>query len=328
MAIEATDTVPCGYCGGQIKRAAKICKHCLRERSPNQDVATPAWAAAPRAVQAPPAGLPEPSRARVVSKNVVVLRDLLASRGIVAAQTMDAVRARAHPVDASAFVAALVLEGHLTPVQVENVRTMFGQQQHAQAMSILNAAAQRGLLSAAQCDQAIVEYDAVALSATPDEFLVDGRVLTPAQVARLSTENAVATAGLGSVSAPQYLPSSQQPQQKKSRFGYLIPIVLVSAGIGGLLFFTRPDVHHDCTMNGLGHGTCAFTNRGYREGASCGRVRVACGARSTPGAMFCSGTVRPNDTFNVPFVVTGIDLIRPYQHDDWRQECDFDFFEE
>lgn len=68
----------------------------------------------------------------------------------------------------------------------------------------------------------------------------------------------------------------------------------------------RPNIEPDGTMSGSGSGVMTFTNSGRSAGSVCGHVTVFCGPRVHRGTRFCSGTVEPGQSLNVPFGVAGM----------------------
>ena len=162
MTFEASDTIACAYCGGEIRAAARLCKHCMRQ------------------TQSMPFGGPVPAVAST-TRVAGALRSFVAARGMVPVTAVDAVLGSHPGADAMQLLAGLTMSGHLTPGQVDNVRELFRQQQRAEATRLLQAVAQRGLLSGAQCYEAIANFDAAVLSQVPEEFLVTSRMLTREQ---------------------------------------------------------------------------------------------------------------------------------------------------
>lgn len=91
-------------------------------------------------------------------------------------------------------------------------------------------------------------------------------------------------------------------------------------------YANRPIIENDCVMNGLGAGSCSFTNVGKTEGALCGRIVVQ-GPGTHTGSKFCSGIVPPMSTVKVEFVEPAVDdLCEPKSFgQSWTDICGFNF---
>jgi len=97
-----------------------------------------------------------------------------------------------------------------------------------------------------------------------------------------------------------------------------------------LAFANRPIIEHDnCVMNGLGEGSCSFTNTGKTEGAVCGKIIVH-GPGKFEGSKFCSGMVKPLTTNKVDFNEPNVrDLCEPKNYlQSWTDVCEFEFVED
>ena len=112
----------------------------------------------------------------------------------------------------------------------------------------------------------------------------------------------------------------------------------------------QPELKTNCTMNGLGNGTCRFTNLGTEQSALCGRIVVL---RSEPptappdypnqaqserfaaqalgvavSEIFCSGQVQPKETKPVDFAVPLSGLCGGAKTDAWSDLCSFGFVDD
>lgn len=63
------------------------------------------------------------------------------------------------------------------------------------------------------------------------------------------------------------------------------------------------NIQDNCTVNGLGTGSCQFTNTGPGSGTLCGRVKLTnvSNSRSDTSPLFCSGEVASKATTTVAF---------------------------
>lgn len=57
------------------------------------------------------------------------------------------------------------------------------------------------------------------------------------------------------------------------------------------------ELESNCRVNGLGQGSCLFTNTGWTPGTGCTEVKIVNeGGDSVSSGTVCSGRVWPNDT--------------------------------
>jgi hypothetical protein len=305
MASEARDTIQCVHCGGEIKAAAKICKHCTRPvgAQPVEPDATPApaWTATG----------PSPV--------LVELRSFVVRRGLLRYEQVDRVLNANPGVDAGVALGHLAAAGYLTTVQAETLRAAFWQHQGQRAQAVLNAAVQRGFLLPAHVQTAMSQYESVALQQTIGEFLTAKQLLTPAQAAELTDTRSF---------LERVEPRARWNALPRTlRGGVLgavgvVMLLVVFAAVRG-----EPDVRDASTMDGWGHGTTTFTNRGRRAGSVCGHIFVVCGRGTRSSPTFCSGTVAPNDTRRVDFTVVGMERIVRSDRV-WTDDCEFEFIPE
>lgn len=305
MASEARDTIQCVHCGGEIKAAAKICKHCTRPVG---------------ALPVEQGSAPAPTwTATGPSPVLVELRSFLMQRGLLRREQIDLVLNANPGADAGVALGHVAAAGYITTVQSETLRAAFWQHQGQRAQAVLNAAVQRGLLTPAHVQAAMAQYESVALQQTIGEFLTAKQLLTPTQAAELGDTR-----------------SFLERMDLRTRWAAL-PRVLRAAvagvvGVGMLLVLItavrgEPDVRDTATMDGWGHGTATFTNRGRRAGSVCGHIFVVCGRGTRSSPTFCSGTVEPNETRRVEFTVVGMSrIIRSDRV--WTDDCEFDFIPE
>lgn len=95
-----------------------------------------------------------------------------------------------------------------------------------------------------------------------------------------------------------------------------------------------PKIETHCLMNGLGVGSCTFTNTGSAPGAVCGAIHLyqkGGGGKATDSSPFCSGEVAKSSTVTSPFQVLELNTICALRAgtDDkaWTDACDFVFVE-
>lgn len=183
-------TIACPHCGGEIKAAAKVCKHCKRptEQPPTSGFA-PAQAA--QAVIAPGA------RPAVIAS----LRSFVLKRGLLRAEQFDAEHAKSNSADAAVFLGHLAAAGYITAMQIEGLRDAFREDQEAQGARLLQAATTRGLLSPAKVQEAVAGFQQVAFTMPMPEYLVAEGYLTRVQ----ADEYDAPTSPIGALAAAQRL---------------------------------------------------------------------------------------------------------------------------
>jgi hypothetical protein len=305
MTIEARETIQCVHCGGDIRAAAKICKHCTRPvgaMPASQSAASPpAWTTAE----------PLPVLAE--------LRTFVVQRGLLRREQVDLVLNATPGVDAGVALGHLAAAGYITPAQADTMRSAFWQHQGQRARAVLNATVQRGLLTPAHAQAATSQYESVALQQTIGDFLVATQLLTAAQAAEFSdTRSPIDRMDVGA----QW---SALPGTVRGAI-LAVPAVAVLLAVA---FAVRgsPDVHAGTVMDGFGRGTATFTNRGRRAGASCGHVLVVCGRGNRSSVSFCSGIVPPGEMRQQEFRVLDMDRIITGRRT-WTDECEFEFVPE
>lgn len=312
MTIEHSGTTACPYCGGEIKAAARVCKHCKRSVG-----------------VAPAIGAPPPPPATSAPTPILIeLRDFVVERGVARREQLDPLLAQQPHADAVVILGYLAAAGYIAPVQVESLREGFRQRQGARAATMLRAAQDRGLLTPAHVEWALVRYRDVVFQATISECLIAAGMLTPIQAAEL--HRSATPVGRVVVGVQAWWGGLSQTGRRVV-LGLVGVQLLGMAMLGGALAVDairgRVDIAESATMNGWGRGTATFTNRGSRAGSLCGHVYVMCGRGSRSSASFCSGTVAPNETKHVDFSVPGTDRIGSNDRD-WRDDCTFEFIRE
>lgn len=354
------DTVSCPRCGGVIRAAAKVCKHCQHEVTPIAPVTDSAT--------------PSPT-----VPVLDALRVFIVAKGLVSREIFDVV-AQSVTSDASSALTKLAEGGHLTAVQVDSLREGFRQEQHAHLRRLLDDAEKRGLLMATHVQSAIANFDAAVFAMTPEDYLVENALLTRGQIAsaavdpiwkRATRDPATRTlllAGpaallvavplalvvgraLGTAHDWLMLPLLFAPiaavvvvarRQRASwgrtsawfagtfAFGLVVLGLAQNMGIGARPAYVAP-LRPNCTMNGQGEGECVFTNLGTNVAASCGEIVAECRPRrgtpeSRTSESICSGGVAAGQMRRIRFTVAEFDRVRdravPYLAD-WRNYCSF-----
>lgn len=95
-------------------------------------------------------------------------------------------------------------------------------------------------------------------------------------------------------------------QANKPLVSKLFVAICVSALI--VSFWGTSKIGHSCVMNGLGSGSCSFTNTGDDSGAVCGSIQVEKMSymKKSASNVFCSGEVKPFTTSKVDFSIPGV----------------------
>ena len=91
-----------------------------------------------------------------------------------------------------------------------------------------------------------------------------------------------------------------------------------------IAYENRPQIDHECIMNGLGKGDCSFTNMGKSAGAECGHIQVD-GPGVAMSGQFCSGQVSPQTTTKVEFDIPSVDELCDNGMESWTEKCSFNF---
>lgn len=320
MEQNVRETVACPHCGGEVKAAARRCKHCRSEIE------------VPEASAARAPSVPSAVDVTDVTRD---LRALLISRGVLSAVLFDSLATQHPGSDAATMLEHLCAAQHITAVQVEVLREAFREHQIVQLGALLDGAIAHTLLGATHAQRAREGFEPVVFRQSPAQYLIVAQYLTASQVRTLGDRTHQGGAARPSGGAPTNAAvggtrdvgawwRAQSAEVRQAIVGISLLVVLVSAF---LAVHGSPDIVENATMNGWGHGTATFTNRGSRVGSVCGHVVVRCGRGSRSSASFCSGSVTPNETKRVEFSVTDMDRIGSYVRD-WRDDCEFDFIRE
>lgn len=97
----------------------------------------------------------------------------------------------------------------------------------------------------------------------------------------------------------------------------------------------KAKIESNCVMNGMGSGTCHFTNLGTAKGSVCGRIVVLKygSDEKIQSPIFCSGILPKNSTNSVEFSIPDVsDFCDPgpgsYKYNlTWSKVCYFNFQE-
>lgn len=348
--MEESGTVSCPHCGGEIRAAAKVCKHCKRSLGDGTAATTAAPSAAFRDA----------------------LARFVADRGAVARERVQEVFARHATGDGAALLGHLATAGVITQLHVETLRDAFRDQQRDRAAKLIEKAALRGLLSQGHAEAARHGFQGVVFAQTPEDYLTGAQYLTAAQIATLGGSSSSSSAGSGAralwdrvrTDPKIYRPLLAGPvamlvtalliatlgRGRGASGDWLyyfafVPIVAVLVvvwktatvaeriawgtstaitfvlgmfladllGLHGPPYVARIAPH--CTMDGHGYGTCTFTNVDIGVAASCGYILATCTPRggvasSLQSEPICSGPVPPGQTRRMNFDVAGFDRIR------------------
>ena len=106
------------------------------------------------------------------------------------------------------------------------------------------------------------------------------------------------------------------------RIAGLAVLLLFAAGCG------KADIDVQCTMNGLGQGSCSFTNTGSGGGALCGQIKVyrTLGDDHITSNKFCSGEVGKSSTANIDFSIPDVRTFCDGEAgQSWSDLCAFEF---
>lgn len=178
MALSGDVTVACPHCGGGIKPAAKICKHCKRSvevRQDHQSATTPALAIP---------GLPPV---------LLELRSFLSSKQFINLAAFDRVLAARKSNDASIVVRELVVVGSITQVQAEALVVEFGHHRMTFARNVVAYAHAQGLVPASHVEPAVASYGPIVFESSIYDHLVGLALLTRAQADGLALRPAPLT---------------------------------------------------------------------------------------------------------------------------------------
>jgi hypothetical protein len=309
MQVTPAETT-CPHCGARNWAQEQQCARCQR----------PLHAAAPGAPGAAGGGAAggEPAAPAPV---IAALRRHLLERRLTTMRDLDGVLAREPFVDAEALLARLAADQLLAAAQVASIADSFRATQVERTRELLAAASRRGLLGPAQVEDALARFGALAFRATPEEYATQAGLLTSAQLREITTDLGGAMGTLGRLGA--WLRAV--PRAQRVAAGALAALVLACCPASCCLwsFRGRASIQENAVMDGLGRGTATFANTGTASGAVCRRIVVVCRGRSRESSTFCSGTLEPHESRDVPFTVIGVPEISGTG--DWRDNCSFDF---
>lgn len=111
-------------------------------------------------------------------------------------------------------------------------------------------------------------------------------------------------------------------------------VLAVVVGASGYLLFSdhsplkgEVEIEPECSINGLGRGTCVFHNSGGRTGSTCITLAVRNSAldKDVGSTRVCSGNLKPGDVSQISYIITGMDGCRSPTnpaHRDWKIWCD------
>lgn len=88
----------------------------------------------------------------------------------------------------------------------------------------------------------------------------------------------------------------------------------------------KAKLDESCTMNGLGKGSCIFTNTGTASGHMCGRIvveRTATPKKDAHSPVLCSGEVQKQSTQKVEFDIPAVHDMCNDGSGSWRDQCEF-----
>jgi hypothetical protein len=356
----STDVRTCPHCGGEIKVAAALCKHChqpvpaatsipastgMSQTSatsspppvmpPQASPPSPPYAANPGSAGAPPGigGGFGATTTPTVSPEDLQLRDLLVSRGLVTAAHLGTALSRRTGADTD-LLAFLQNQGLITAGQIENIRTAQREVFTEEATRLGEFAVQRMMITREQLAEAL-EAQRTAERPTPlGELLVLAKYITPAQrdalVREVAQRRQSATPGIPGVVSKGRTAVLGQWQRFRTLPSRTQALIGGGAGLGLLLIIVlaallggKPEIEPDCTLNGYGVGKCNFTNRGSK-GSICGYLYGRCNNdRTATSSTICSGEVGTNETKSVPVSFVDFGEIADRYGGRWKDNCSF-----
>lgn len=394
-----TDTRNCPHCNGEIKAAAKICKHC---KQPLESATAQAPAAPPTLAPAASAPAPAPTPPPPLSQEDQGIKRLIISRGLLTAAQFDqTVQGRAgDDADVLAFLAAkgmmtpsqvdavrialkaeedqrrgvvalqnlspeeqsirkvllakglvtdaqikealgvadqggddlltiLQRKGTLTVTQVESVRAAYREQLATESKRIGEVAVQKMMITQEQLDQALEVQKTSDKAVKLGDLLVEQGFITEAQKEVLLQGQGISLGALKDAVGSKVLKEKAAkfkglPKKTKVMIGGVAGLAIVVALLTCLLSGS-PEIKPNCVTNGLGNGSCSFTNKGS-AGAMCGRLHGWCRSGGySISETICSGEVQKNETKKVTFdfVKFGRMVLKNKAPGDWDDSCSF-----
>jgi len=109
-------------------------------------------------------------------------------------------------------------------------------------------------------------------------------------------------------------------------------LVIVVITVFFIIWFVIPiglgqKIESSCKVNGLGQGSCSFTNTGWTPGTVCAEVTITntSNHKIASSGTLCSGRVWPNDTAEKSFAIVMGDTCtdeNPYLASPWNKNCE------
>lgn len=97
--------------------------------------------------------------------------------------------------------------------------------------------------------------------------------------------------------------------------GFIAAWVVMPIGIG-------QDISANCHVNGLGNGSCSFTNTGWSPGTACSEVNIVnYDSKSASSGVICSGRVSPRETITKEFSIIIGELCDAPRGLSWNDVC-------
>lgn len=132
---------------------------------------------------------------------------------------------------------------------------------------------------------------------------------------------------------PPPLPARARPAPKQSIPRLLVLLGLLAVAMAFTIYrvSTVNPPEHRCTLNGLGMGSCTFTNRNVVPSTECGHIELTSHVEDEgthTSSTFCSGLVWPSSSVSIAF---SLHEVRSACATDWRSKkswsdvCDFAF---
>ena len=314
--MTTTDTRTCPYCEGEIKVAAKLCKHCKQP--------------VPRYVE----------EKATLSEDEKLLRRLVVSKNLVSGDRFDEVH-RGRGDASHDLLQELQEQGALTAAQASNVRAELKTQFMGEARRLGEIAVQRMMVTSEQLDKVLSDMEAQSSPPRIGEILVQQGMVTQDQAdalvkgptvgeslgdlgERLKAKTGQLSSG---VSAGGGLKETVSGIPTKAKLGIgvgvavLLAVILVVALTGGA------EITENCTIDRWGKGNCEFTNKGS-PGAVCGHIVAVCkDGEAAESSLICSGEVKTNETVDKPFKFPDyFDINRRYRRP--LDSCPFMFIQE
>lgn len=110
-------------------------------------------------------------------------------------------------------------------------------------------------------------------------------------------------------------------------FIFILGVAFFHFGLDEININAKANIKNSCVMNGLGQGSCSFTNTGEGSGSVCGRISVRdlYYQEIATSSIFCSGKIKTLSTNQVNFSIP--DVIYRCPRGLTGSNCDFQFIE-